>query len=353
MIIEKILIVDPIDGEYCGDVEIEEGIIVNVRKKENFPRYVLMPGFVDPHTHGRAGIDCMSASSVEFEIWAEHVRKEGVSFLFPTTISSSKKLLEKVIYNFSKAYHPILSFLHFEGPFISKEKAGAQNKQYIMGFSKNKLPHLKNNVKIITAAPEVKGFEKLVKFAKDNNIIISLGHSNGTFKDFKSAFEQGIDRITHFPNALRTFYHREIGPIGAAFLYKFYVELIIDNVHLSPYFVKLMYKILGPERIILITDSISATGLKDGIYELGGLLVKVENGIAKTEEGILAGSTLRYIDAVKNFKKATNCSLKELSMVTSYNALKNLGMRGGRIKEGYPAKLVLLDENLNVVSTII
>ncbi|MBO8161044.1 MAG: N-acetylglucosamine-6-phosphate deacetylase [Thermosipho sp. (in: Bacteria)] len=353
MVLEKVLIVDPIDGEYTGDVEIKEGNIAKIKKKHCVPKSVLMPGFVDTHTHGYMGIDCLKATSSEFENWAEYVKKEGVTYLFPTTVSSSKIILQNVIENFLKANHPSLMQLHLEGPFINNEKAGAQNKEYITSFSLEKLPNLKGKVKIITAAPEIYNFEELATFAKAENIKISLGHSNGTYEHFRKAYEMGIDRITHFPNALRNFHHREIGPIGAVFLHNFYVELIVDNVHLSTNFVKMMYRVLGPERLILVTDSISPTGLKDGRYELGDLEITVRDGIAKTNEGVLAGSTLRFIDAVKNFKKITNCSLKELSMVSSYNALKNLGIKGGRIKEGFPAKFVLLDKDLNVIKTMV
>ncbi|SHH52200.1 N-acetylglucosamine-6-phosphate deacetylase [Thermosipho atlanticus] len=353
MVIERVLIVDPIDGEYCGSVVIENGVIVDIIKNNSAPRYIVMPGFVDSHSHGKAGIDCMTASSLEFENWAEHVRTEGVTYLFPTTVSSSKKSLENVVANFSKANHPVLNFLHFEGPFINIERSGAQNKKYITSFSKDRLPEVKDKVKIITAAPEVEKFNELIKFAKKENIVISLGHSNGTFKDFKESFEKGINRVPHFPNALKRFHHRDVGPIGAVFLYKFYVELIVDNMHLSNEFLKLVYNILGPKRIMLVTDSIPAAGLEDGIYNLGEMNVKVKNGVARLENGSLAGSTLKYIEGVKNFRKATNCSLKELSMVTSYNSLKLLGIKGGRIRRGYPAKIVILDEDLNVKKTIV
>ncbi|MDK2886556.1 MAG: N-acetylglucosamine-6-phosphate deacetylase [Thermosipho sp. (in: thermotogales)] len=354
MIFENVLIVDPVYGEFCGDVEVEDGIITKVKKKECIePKNILLPGFVDTHSHGYSGIDCMNATAKEFENWANFVAKDGVTYLFPTTVSGTKEELERVLKEFLKAKHPALSFLHFEGPFINKEKAGAQNKEKITSFSKEKLPDLNNKVKIITAAPEINGFEKLLEFSKENNLIISLGHSNGTFEDFKKAYEKGVRRITHFPNALREFHHREIGGIGAAFSLDFYVELIVDNIHLSPDFVKLVYKLIGPERIILITDSISATNLKDGIYNLGGILVKVKDGIARTEEGSLAGSTLKFIEAVKNFRKITKCSLKELAMVSSYNAFKSVEMNPPRIKEGYPAKLVLLDDELNIKKVIV
>ncbi|ABR30558.1 N-acetylglucosamine-6-phosphate deacetylase [Thermosipho melanesiensis] len=345
MVVEKALIVDPIEGEYTGDVEFEEEII-NIKRYDCTPKYVLMPGFVDTHTHGYMGIDCMNANKEDFEKWAEYVSKDGVTYLFPTTVSHNFEKLNKVTENFSSANHHSLIGLHFEGPFINPKKSGAQNIGYIKDYE-GKLPSLKN-VKIITFAPEINGAERLLK-SLPNNIVPSIGHSDAPYELFKKFLETGVNRITHFPNALSSMHHRNIGIVGGVFLHKPYVELIVDFIHSSPEFIKLVYDIIGPPKIILITDSISATGLKDGIYELGDLLVKVKDKTAKLEDGTLAGSTLRYIEGVKNFKKITNCSLQELSLVSSFNALQNLNFNMGRIKKGYIAKFVLLNENLDIL----
>lgn len=349
MIIEKVLIVDPIDGEYTGDIEFEKGEILKIKKYDCTPKYLLMPGFVDSHTHGFNGIDCMNSKKEDFENWANYVEKEGVTYLFPTTVSHRFEVLDKVVEKFSNANHPSLCYLHFEGPFINKERAGAQNKEYITDFL-GKLPKLEN-VKLMTIAPEINGFENLAGELKDKNIIPSIGHSAASYELFKKAYNLGVNRITHFPNGLSLLHHREIGIVGGAFLHDVFVEVIADYIHLSVDFLKLIYKLIGSERIILITDSISATNLNDGIYELGDLKVKVSDGIARLEDGTLAGSTLKFSDAVRNFKKATNCSLTELPKVSSYNALKNLGIKGGRIKEGYPAKFVVLNKDLEVIKT--
>ncbi|QTA38528.1 N-acetylglucosamine-6-phosphate deacetylase [Thermosipho ferrireducens] len=354
MLFENVLIVDPVDGEFTGSVECENGLITNVKKRSCTWKYILMPGFADTHTHGLKGIDAMSALPADFERWADFALEDGVTYLFPTTVSSDFKMLEKVIKNFSKANCPSLAGLHLEGPFINKEKAGAQNPEYICGFNHNLPDLVKDYVKIITAAPEISGFRELVKFAKKYNIKISIGHSNATFSEMKLAFEMGIDRITHFPNALRGIHHRELGGTGAGLFFDFKVEMICDGIHTSPDFVKFVYKIKGAENIILVTDSIVATGLNNGKYNLGGLEVTVKDGMAKLKTGTLAGSVLRFLDGVRNFYKYTKCSLKELSKVSSYNALVNLGIKNaGRIKEGFLARFVLLNENLEIVDTVL
>ncbi|ANQ54631.1 N-acetylglucosamine-6-phosphate deacetylase [Thermosipho sp. 1063] len=350
MIIEKALIVDPIEGEFTGDIEFDKKII-NVKKYDCTPKLLLMPGFVDTHTHGYMGIDCMTATDKDFNIWGNKVLSNGVTYLFPTTVSHSFEVLNNVTQNFSNATHPSLMGLHFEGPFLNKKKAGAQNKAYIQSFN-DALPQLKN-VKILSFAPELPNSKDLLEKLRKNNIVPSIGHSNANYKIFKEFFDLDVKRITHFPNALSTLHHREVGIVGGVFLHKPYVEIIADFVHSSPEFLKLVYQTLGAKKIILITDSISATGLGDGIYTLGNLLVKVKDNIARLEDGTLAGSTLKFIDGLKNFKKATNCSLKELSWVSSFNTLKNLKIDTGRIKIGYDAKFVLLNQDLNIIDTVV
>ncbi len=179
-----------------------------------------------------------------------------------------------------------------------------------------------------------------------------MGHSNANFETAKRAYESGFKRITHFPNALSPLHHREMGMVGAGLYLDFSLELICDGIHLSADFVRLVYKMKGAEKIILVTDSISATGLKDGKYKLGTLDVFIEDGIAKLSDGTLAGSTLTYSKALKNFQKFTGCSLKELARVSSYNSAVELRLNVGRIENNYEAKFVLLDKELNIVKTI-
>lgn len=348
MIIEDVFIVDPLEGEYLGTIEFDT-IIRKIIKKERAVKAgktrIIMPAFIDSHIHGIKGIDTLTASNSDFEQFREFLAMEGVCYFLPTTVTTSLERLSSIPL-------PEDMKLHIEGPFISKKRKGAHNEKHII----EKMPSVDEferyidlkKIKIFTTAPENDGFFHHAKEYAKRNVVISLGHSNADFLIAKKAFDEGFSRITHFPNALSSLHHREIGMIGAGLYLEFKLELIVDGIHSSPEFITLVYKIKGPGKIMLVTDSISATGLKDGIYSFGDLTVKVADGKAMLEDGTIAGSTLSFSQAVKNFAHFTKCSLKELAMVTSYNAAVDLGIVGGRIKEGYPAKFVELDDDLNI-----
>ncbi|BBE31671.1 N-acetylglucosamine-6-phosphate deacetylase [Tepiditoga spiralis] len=348
MILKNCLIVDPLDGEYTGEVLIEKNIIKKITQKTLSYDKILMPGFIDTHTHGYNGIDTMNATKEEFKKWSLLNFKNGVTTFFPTTVTASNKNLLKVLDTVEKINDTSIKGVHLEGPFINKEKMGAQNPDYIRIFTNEELNELMRPiVKIMTISPELNDISAF------NDVKLSIGHSNGKYEDFKNAFKKGINRITHFPNALRPLHHREIGGMGSGLYFDFNLELICDGYHTSPEFIDMVYKIKGADKLFLITDSISATNLNDGTYTLGDLNVFVKDNKATLKNGTIAGSTLKFIDAVKNFKKFTNCTLQELSKVSSYNAAKDLKLEKiGRIKEEFYANIVVLDKNLNILKTI-
>ncbi|PNR92764.1 N-acetylglucosamine-6-phosphate deacetylase [Petrotoga sp. 9PWA.NaAc.5.4] len=354
MNLNRVLIVDPIKGEFTGDIEIKDKKISRVIVKDYHKYdYIVMPGFVDTHTHAQKKIDTMSASTEDFKNWAKNNFSYGVTSFFPTTVSASKEEILSVLKN-TKNVGLSIEGVHLEGPFLNLEKKGAQNPDFIRNPSLEELEEIiEEQVKLITMAPEAEGFFEVINYLKEKNVKISLGHSIATYNIFKRAFQEGINRITHFPNAITPLHHREIGGTGAGFLLNFKIEIICDGIHLSPEFVNLVYKTKGANNIILVTDSMEAAGLEDGNYNLGGLDVTVKNKEARLKDGTIAGSTLLFNEGVKNFKKFTNCSFQELSKVSSYNALIDLGITNkGRIETGYFANLVVLNKDLDTIQTI-
>lgn len=356
--ISDILIVDPIKGEFVGDVLIDSGRIESViPKNSDVYKHIAMPGFIDLHTHGCMGKDTMRLSAKDLEEWENFLYSQGVTTFLPTTVSAKKEDMLRVSDFIDEYVHEkadtSVHGVHYEGPYISVKKKGAQNSTMIRSATVGEMREIISSVvKLITMAPEVEGFYDVLPILKKNRTVVSLGHTDASFKDMRRAFLYGVNRITHFPNAVRGLHHRELGGVGAGLYLDFGIEMIVDGIHLTPNFVDMVYRIKGADRIVLITDSIDAAGLRDGKYNLGGLNVTVENGRAVLSDGTLAGSTLLFSRAIKNFKKFTNCSLKELAKVSSYNAARDLEIGGvARINEGCKANIVLLDEELSVVRT--
>lgn len=359
MELKSVLVVDPVDGEYTANVKISGTKIESVDRAHGNPRAIMMPGFVDTHSHGAAGVNSMKMDHAGLEKWEEFLYPHGVTFLLPSTVSALKKDMLRVAdlvssYMEEKARTSIRG-VHYEGPYINVKKKGAQNPETIRPATLKELREvLTDDVILVTMAPEIDGFFEALAEMKMQDVVVSIGHTDATFAQVNKAFEAGCDRMTHFPNGMNTLHHREVGCVGAGLMLPFKLEMIVDGFHTSPEFVKLVYVIRGADNIILVTDSIDATGLEDGIYDLGGLKVTVNEGKATLDDGTIAGSTLVFDQAVRNFRKWTGCSLVELARVSSYNALTNLGIRNrGRIKEGYIADLVVMNSELNVVETIL
>jgi N-acetylglucosamine-6-phosphate deacetylase len=249
---------------------------------------------------------------------------------------------------------PSILGVHLEGPFISKEYKGAHAEEHIIPPSKDALIKIINRysrmVRLVTLAPELPNADEVIDYVTDLGAAVALGHSSATYTEAMRAIEKGIKLFTHLPNAMRGLHHREPGAVGAALDSDVYVSLICDGVHLHPAFVRLVSKIKGYDRICLITDAISATGLADGVYRLGKLTIFVTNGVARLFNGVLAGSTLTMERAVQNFMKFTNCSLPEAVRCATLNPARILGidLKTGSIEVGKKADLVVFDENFNI-----
>ena len=247
-----------------------------------------------------------------------------------------------------------------EGPFISEKKAGAQPVESIMK------PDLQlflqwqeialDSIKLVTIAPELEGSLEVIRYLSQHGVIASIGHSDATYEEVVKGIEAGASHATHLFNGMRGLHHREPGVVGAALLHdEVSVELIVDGIHVRPELVKLTYRQKGREKIILITDAMRAKCLEDGMYELGGQKVTVQNGRATLQDGTLAGSVLKMMDAVRNTMKFTGCSIEDVLYMTSVNPAKKLHMfdRKGSLVRGKDADIVVLDEKLEVFMTFL
>ncbi len=319
------------------------------------------PGFIDLQVNGGGGHNFTDAREGEIqEIISLHAG-HGTTGLLATLITGPMGQLREAMEAIARARATgakVVLGVHFEGPFISPERPGAHNHEYILKPSLEQFRALTANyrdlIKVVTLAPELPGGDRLIEEIQEF-AVPALGHSNATYEEARAAVERGVRLFTHIFNAMSGFHHREPGAVGAALDSDAMVSLIADGVHLHPAAVRLLLKVKGIDKICLITDSISAAGLGDGRYSLAGQEVFVESGVARLADGTLAGSTLTMEKAVKNFLEFTGCSLPEAVRAASLNPARLLGLerRKGTIAVGKDADLVIFDEAFNVHYTII
>ncbi len=363
MIIEGIKIVDPFFTVENGWIQCSDKILSVGEFKGNAgssPGEILMPGFVDTHVHGGTGQDFMD-QKLDFEKLENHFFSMGVTSLLATTLTAPIDEIKNVVDSIRKRmtenpYTPFIG-VHLEGPFVSLKHVGAQNGSYIAKGTMDNVKKLligdEDIVKIITMAIE-ECDENAIEYIISKGIVVSAGHSDASFEEFTTAHDMGVDHITHFCNAMTPLHHRHIGLIGAGLTFDdVYLEIIPDGIHLEDHMLSLILKFHPHERIIAITDAMRATGLSDGIYDLGGLTVKVENNSARLTDGTLAGSILEYNYGLKRLHDL-GLTLNQISMVSSFNPLNvaKSSTPKGRILPGYDADFVLMNDDFSIRKVI-
>ena len=359
------------DGKIKGNLIIENGIIKSLGNEsvddlmELDDNLIVIPGFIDEHIHGAAGSDAMDGTIEDLKKIANALASEGTTGFLATTMTQSPENITKAL-QAVKAYREngfdegaeVLG-VHLEGPFIAKEHIGAQPLEYVAAplvetFKKYEEAS-GNNIKIVTLAPEVEGALDLVKYLKSRNIVASVGHTGAKYDDVKKAIEAGASNATHTYNAMKGIHHREVGTVGATFLFdELNAEIICDGIHVSAPAIKLLYKNKPHDKFTLITDAMRAKHMPDGDYELGGQPVIVKNNEARLHDGTLAGSVLKMNLAVKNVMKFLDLPLEEVVKYATINPARNLHVDDvmGSIKVGKYANLVVVDQDMNVHMTI-
>jgi N-acetylglucosamine-6-phosphate deacetylase len=325
----------------------------------------VVPGFVDVHIHGAGGHDVMEGTREALEIIAATVAGHGTTSLVATTVTASEKetrdsvagiahfILNASQYATRELSAEILG-IHFEGPFISTARRGVHPAKWIVPPSRELLARLleeaRGTAQILTLAPELPGALDLISAARQGGLVVSLGHTDATYEQAQAAIEAGASHAAHVFNAMRPFSHRGTGVIGAVLTSpKVSAELIADGVHVDDAAMRMLVELKTPERVILVSDGISATGMPDGKYQLGMFEVKVSGGVARNAEDKLAGSTLTLDRALRNMVALGVPLASALRMVTANPARQiGLGTRKGVLAPGADADLVFLDDKLEV-----
>ncbi len=343
-----------------GKVDLPRGV-----RELNASGRTVVPGFVDVHIHGAGGHDVMEGTREALEIISATVAAHGTTSLVATTVTASEKetrdsvagiahfILNTSQYAARELSAEILG-IHFEGPFISPVRRGVHPAKWIVPPSRELLAQLlgeaRGTAQILTLAPELPGALDLISAARHAGLVVSLGHTDATYEQAQAAIEAGASHAAHVFNAMRPFSHRGTGVIGAVLTSpKVSAELIADGVHVDEAAMRMLVELKTSERVILVSDGISATGMPDGKYQLGKFEVKVSGGVARNAEGKLAGSTLTLDRALRNMVALGVPLASALRMVTANPARQiGLGARKGVLAPGADADLVFLDDKLEV-----
>lgn len=324
-----------------------------------------VPGFIDVHIHGAGGHDVMEGSPAALRTVAKKVAGFGTTSFLATTVTASPDATCRAVEGItqyiaqqsaSDGFRAEILGIHLEGPFISRERRGVHPPEWIQLPSAEMLDRFlqaaAGNARLMTIAPELLGATQCIDAARKAGLVVSMGHTNATYEQARFAIARGARSATHTYNAMRPFSHRDPGVIGAVLTSpEISAELIADGVHVEEGAMKLLLQAKGAERVILVSDGLSATGMPDGKYMLGGFEVTVSGGVCRNDQGILAGSTLTLDRALRNIV-ALGIALPDAVRMLTLNPASLLGIefKKGALRVGADADLVLLDEGLHVAN---
>jgi N-acetylglucosamine-6-phosphate deacetylase len=346
-----------VDGVFVkGDVEIADGRIARWGLASPNGRGLAVPGFVDLQVNGFGGVDFLDADAAGYRRAGEALLETGVTAYLPTLITSPEETLLAALTEVpTDDSHPRVLGVHLEGPFLSPKRLGTHVGSARRNPDLDLLDRLLDGgpVRLMTLAPELPGAHDLILRLLERGVTVSLGHSDATAAQAEAAFELGVRTVTHIFNAMRPFKHRDPGIIGAALARDdVVVQLILDGVHLAPEAVKLVCR-AAPGRVALVTDSIAAAGASEGHYSFGSFDVSVRDGTVRRPDGVLAGSVLTMIEAVRNLHALGMPLAGAVEAATSVPA-RVLGLAElGRLDVGLPADVLVIDDSVSIQRVLV
>lgn len=320
----------------------------------------VIPGLVDVHIHGASGYDFCGHAPESLAKIAAYLKSHGITSFCPTSMSLPLPRLERIFRTLgevpkSPAY-AVPAGIHMEGPFLAPARKGAQKEAYLVSPDIDSFRKLYDScggrIRIVTIAPELPGAREFIGIFHDS-LSISLGHSAASYETAYAAYEAGANHATHLFNGMEPLHHRNPGIIGAAADNSHVMaEVICDGVHISPSVIRIIFKIFGDERVVLVSDAMRAAGMPDGAYELGGQAVYKKGAAAVLADGSLAGSVSNLFDCMKkavSFGIPLGAAVKAASL----NPARSIGAsRIGSLEPGKEADVLLLDKNLSLLRVI-
>jgi N-acetylglucosamine-6-phosphate deacetylase len=367
-------VINPFEEIQSGDIFIENGKIFDVRSTDNRTSSMsgniidaggklAAPGFIDVHIQGAGGCDVLDGSTGGLKTISKICARFGVTGFLATTVfkrDKNNEHLRIVAENTGKDLGgaEILGS-HIEGPFIAPAKKGMIRSDSLSEPSNSVLEEIyaitEGSLRMMTIAPELKGCLTIIEKLCEKNIVASFGHSVATYEQTVQGIEAGLTHATHLFNTMNPIHQRDPGPLPAIFeTEKVTVQVIFDGVHIHPSILRLTNRIVGPGRIVLITDGMQAMGLPDGFYEYDGRRYESRGGVTLYMDGTLIGTALGMSSLFERFLSFTGGSICEAARCASFNPARVLGVEKtkGSIERGKDADIVILNKDFSVWKTI-
>ena len=340
------------------DIEVTDGIFTKIEPLNeegiDLGGLDVFPGLIDIHTHGAYGYSIYGVSDDVIEENAkkvcEYFAKNGITTWYPTTACSKEKLAYMLTLDFDSYKGANIPGIHLEGPYLSKNKAGAIAPESMCSPRTDDFESYEK-IKYVTVAPEIEGALEYIK-EMSGKVKISIGHTCADYETAINAIKCGADCLNHTFNAMPPIHHREPGPIGAALDSGIYAEAICDGVHLHPSIVRMLYRTFGKERMIMISDTVSGAGLPDGEFFAGNRRRIIKDGVIRNEAGNLAGSWCHLFEDVRRTVKM-GIPREDVYYMASTTPAEYMGLNKGKIAVGYDADFIVVTENDDLVKTVI
>ncbi|SFE63561.1 N-acetylglucosamine-6-phosphate deacetylase [Peptostreptococcus sp. D1] len=347
--IKRILINDEIDGNN----------LIDRRDIIDYKDSIICPGFVDTHVHGFCGHDFMDKSEEGFRSICKDILRAGVTSILATTLTAAEEDIIEVVDIVKKnkdTYSAKIQGIFLEGPFFTEKYKGAQNPKYFLKPEIEKLIKWQNIsgglIKKIGLAPELEGSVNFAKKAREMGIYVALGHSAASYEEARNVVDAGANIFVHTYNGMSGLHHRNPGMVGAAMtLRNVFAELICDGHHVHPAAVDVLVRARGYKSVALISDCMMAGGMSVGKYKLGDFDVELDGETVRLENGNLAGSVLKMIDAVRNLVKWGIASPFEAIQMATQVPARSVGIDSvcGIIEEGRNADILVLDKKFSII----